>query len=52
LVAKFPGRKVETHVIKGKALEEAGMKLFYEVGKGATSEPRCVVVRLNGAEGD
>jgi len=39
-------------VIKGIELEDRGMKLFYEVGKGATSEPRCITVRLNGAEGD
>merc|ERR1740130_1501064 len=52
LVAKFPGRKTQIEIIKGKELKDKGMKLFYEVGKGATSEPRCVIVRLNGGEGD
>mmetsp|Transcript_12482 Transcript_12482/g.8699 ORF Transcript_12482/g.8699 Transcript_12482/m.8699 type:complete len:122 (+) Transcript_12482:464-829(+) len=35
---------VHTKVIKGKELQDLGMNLFYNVGKGAQVEPRCVVV--------
>ena len=37
-----------TRVIKGSELKELGMNLFYEVGKGAQSEPRCVIVHYEG----
>ena len=38
----------ETRVLKGSELADLGMNLFYEVGKGAMSEPRCVIVDYRG----
>lgn len=35
-------------VLKGQQLVDLGMNLFYNVGKGATSEPRCVTVLYKG----
>lgn len=38
----------EVRVLKGQELQDLGMNLFYEVGKGAMSEPRCVLVDYRG----
>ena len=38
----------DVRVITGDKLVEERMNLFYNVGKGATSEPRCVVVKYVG----
>lgn len=40
----------EIRVIKGQQLVEQGMNLFYNVGKGANCEPRCVIVHYVGDE--
>ena len=47
LVANCP-LVVQTRVIRGQQLKDLGMNLFYEVGKGAQSEPRCVIVEYRG----
>ena len=39
---------VDFRVLKGQQLVDLGMNLFYSVGKGATSEPRCVTVFYQG----
>ena len=45
LLKKFQGPEIKkVTVIKGKELEEKGMNLHYNVGKGASDEPRCVVI--------
>eukprot|EP00347_Sterkiella_histriomuscorum_P020665 403336937 len=46
-------KNAETHikdvrVIKGEELEKENMNLFYNVGKAATSAPRCIVVKYIG----
>ena len=38
----------ELRVIKGQELKDLGMNLFYEVGKGAVSQPRYVMVHYEG----
>ena len=38
----------EVRVVRGQELRDMGMNLFYEVGKGAQSEPRCVLVDYRG----
>ena len=38
----------EVRCIKGQQLKDLGMNLHYEVGKGAQSEPRCIVVDYRG----
>ena len=38
----------EIRVLKGQELKELGMNLFYEVGKGAESPPRYVMVHYQG----
>ena len=38
----------EIRVLRGQQLRNLGMNLFYEVGKGAQSEPRCVLVDYRG----
>ena len=38
----------ETRVLDASKLQELGMNLFYEVGKGAQSQPRCVIVDYRG----
>ena len=49
LVSGSSNEKVrEVRVLKGKQLKDLGMNLFYEVGKGAQSEPRCVLVDYRG----
>lgn len=40
----------EFRVIKGQQLVEQGMGCFYAVGRGATCEPRCVIVHYVGDE--
>ncbi len=35
-------------VIKGKEMKDLGMGLFYAVGQGANSDPRCIVVEYRG----
>lgn len=35
-------------IIKGTELSDLGMNLFYNVGKGAISDPRCVVIHYEG----
>jgi leucyl aminopeptidase len=35
-------------IIKGQQLVDLGMNLFHNVGKGATSEPRCVTILYQG----
>ena len=35
-------------VVKGQQLVDLGMNLFHSVGKGATSEPRCITVFYQG----
>jgi len=35
-------------VVKGEELKKLGMNLFYNVGKGAVVEPRCVVIHYRG----
>ena len=47
LVAGHPN-VAETRVLKGEELKDLGMNLFYEVGKGAQSPPRCVIVDYRG----
>jgi leucyl aminopeptidase len=47
LIAGEPSIK-DFRVIKGQQLVDQGMNLFYEVGKAATSEPRCVTVFYQG----
>ena len=39
---------VELHVVKGKELETQGLNLFYNVGKGASKEPRLITVHYRG----
>lgn len=39
---------MDFRVIKGQELVDLGMNLFYNVGKAATSEPRCVTVYYKG----
>jgi leucyl aminopeptidase len=34
----------EVRFIKGEELTKLGMNLFYNVGKAANSEPRCIVI--------
>lgn len=38
----------EFNVIKGKELDDRGMKLHYNVGKSATSEPRLITCIYKG----
>lgn len=38
----------ETKVIKGRELKQLGLNLHYEVGKGAISEPRLVLIKYEG----
>ena len=38
----------ETKVIKGRELKQLGLNLHYEVGKGAISEPRLVLIKYQG----
>lgn len=47
MVKGYPGVK-EVRVLDAKQLQEQGMMLFYNVGKGADSPPRCVMVHYQG----
>lgn len=47
LVKDHPNVK-ETRVLDAKMLQDLGMNLFYSVGKGADSQPRCVIVHYVG----
>jgi leucyl aminopeptidase len=38
----------EVRVLQAKDLQDLGMNLFYNVGKGAVSQPRCVMVYYEG----
>lgn len=38
----------ELRVLQSDKLQELGMDLFYNVGKGADSQPRCVMVHYQG----
>ena len=38
----------EVRVLQADALQELGMNLFYGVGKGAVSQPRCVIIHYQG----
>lgn len=38
----------EVRVLDATKLQELGMNLFYNVGKGADSQPRCVMVHYQG----
>jgi leucyl aminopeptidase len=38
----------DLRVVKGKELVDLGMNLLYSVGKGASSEPRCIAVLYKG----
>ncbi len=42
------GKDVAVRVVKGQQLVKEGMNLFYNVGKAAESEPRCVTVLYRG----
>ena len=35
-------------VVTGKEIEEQGMDLFWNVGKGAACPPRCVAIHYQG----
>lgn len=43
LIAGKPNVK-DVRVVKGQQLVDLNMNLLYNVGKGATSEPRCIAV--------
>ena len=38
----------EVRALRAKELQELGMNLFYNVGKAAVDEPRCVIVNYQG----
>ena len=38
----------DIRVVKGQQLVDLGMNLLYAVGKGASSEPRCIAVYYQG----
>jgi len=38
----------DVRIIRGEHLKDLGMNLFYNVGKGAVAEPRCVVIHYQG----
>tara|TARA_B110000285_G_C15081800_1_gene593917 strand:+ start:772 stop:1032 length:261 start_codon:yes stop_codon:yes gene_type:complete len=38
----------EVRVLNSDQLQDLGMNLFYNVGKGAISQPRCVIVHYEG----
>lgn len=38
----------EVRVVHADQLQELGMNMFYNVGKGADSPPRCVIVHYQG----
>jgi leucyl aminopeptidase len=38
----------DVRVVRGQQLVDLGMNLLYSVGKGATSEPRCIAVYYRG----
>jgi len=38
----------DIRILRGQDLVDQGMHLFHSVGKGATSEPRCIVVHYKG----
>jgi leucyl aminopeptidase len=50
MVSSHPNKdKVkELRVLDAKQLQDLGMNLFYNVGKGAVSQPRCVIVHYLG----
>ncbi len=48
LVESNPKNIKEVKVVKGQQLVDLGMNLLHAVGKGATSEPRCVAVYYKG----
>ena len=39
---------LETRILRADQLQNLGMNLFYNVGKGAISQPRCVIVNYQG----
>jgi leucyl aminopeptidase len=44
LVKKHEGKIKELRVLDSQQLQDLGMNLFYNVGKGAQVPPRCVIV--------
>ena len=49
LLKKFDtSNKCSLEVIKGEELQQKGLKLFYEVGKGAQIAPRYMAVKYIG----
>ncbi|CDW82731.1 UNKNOWN [Stylonychia lemnae] len=48
VLEQFKDSPVTLKVIKGQELVDQGMNLFYNVGKGALSEPRFIVVEYRG----
>jgi len=48
LLAQYNNPNVTLKVIKGQELANLGMNLHFNVGKGALSEPRLVVVEYRG----
>ena len=47
LLSRF-STKVEYKVLDAAQLQELGMNMFYNVGKGAVSQPRCIIVKYMG----
>jgi len=47
-VVKGHDKVKEVRVLDADQLQELGMNLFYNVGKGAESQPRCVMVHYEG----
>mmetsp|Transcript_9301 Transcript_9301/g.15672 ORF Transcript_9301/g.15672 Transcript_9301/m.15672 type:complete len:256 (+) Transcript_9301:346-1113(+) len=48
LLKKHEGKVGEVRVLQADELQKLGMNLFYNVGKGAISQPRCVIVHYEG----